>query len=244
MLHNTRGIVLKTIKYGETSLIARIYTEQLGLQSYLIGSVRSTQAKHKAALLQPLSLLDMVVYHKKGKSIQHLKELRPAHLFRQLPFEVIRSTLALFVAEVLYKTLKEEEANEPQFEFLYQFVQYLDLSRHSLANVHVAFLVEMSAYVGFRPHNNFDRAQQRTVFDLMEGSFSTHTPTQHPYYAELPLSEQLSQLLDTPIANAHQLRLTADTRRQLLQLLLVYYRLHIENFGETHAWQVLTSVFG
>ena len=206
MLHNTLGIVLKTVKYGETSLIAKVYTQQFGLQSYMINSVRTTQSKHKAALLQPLSLLEMVVYHKKNKNIQNLKEIKPAYLFTQLPFDVLRSSLALFVSEILHKTLKEEEPNEQQFNFIYQFIVFLDQTPMLLANLHLVFLTELSTYIGFHPQNNFFYTE-RPIFDLIEGVF-THRPPEHLHYIELPLSEKLSKLLQTSVVESHHLQLT------------------------------------
>jgi DNA repair protein RecO (recombination protein O) len=241
MLHNTLGIVLKTVKYGETSLIAKVYTQQFGLQSYMINSVRTTQSKHKAALLQPLSLLEMVVYHKKNKNIQHLKEIKPAYLFTQLPFDVLRSSLALFVSEILHKTLKEEEPNEQQFNFIYQFIVFLDQTPMLLANLHLVFLTELSTYIGFHPQNNFFYTE-RPIFDLIEGVF-THRPPEHLHYIELPLSEKLSKLLQTSVVESHHLQLSHDTRRQLLHALLHYYTLHIENFGETKSVPILEEIF-
>ena len=98
MLQQTQGIVLKTFKYSETSLIVRIYTEKLGLQSYLINRVRHKKAKIKPALLQGLSVLDMVVYHRQNKNIQHIKELKLAYVFSAIPFDTVRSSIALFIA--------------------------------------------------------------------------------------------------------------------------------------------------
>ena len=241
MLYNTLGIVLKTVKYGETSLIAKVYTQQFGLQSYMINSVRTVNSKHKAALLQPLSLLDMVVYHKKNKNIQHLKELKPAYLFTRLPFDVVRSSLALFASEILHKTLKEEEPNEQQFKFIYQFILFLDQTPVSVANLHLVFLAELSTYIGFHPQNNFFYTNN-SIFDLVEGVFTHRLPTHH-HYIELPLSEIFSKLLQISVVKSHEIKLNKNTRRQLLHALLHYYNLHIENFGEIKSVHVLEEIF-
>ena len=241
MLQQTRGLVIRTVKYAETSLIARIYTEKLGLQSYIINSVRTANPTNKMVWLQPLTLLDMVVYHRKGKDLQRIKEMRPEYIFISIPFDTPRRLLALFIAEVLYKTLKEEEANTPQFEFLYEAVSYLDQSQQSVANFHLVFLLQLSRYLGFFPQNNFSTALN--YFDLREGVFTTQLPF-HTDYAAPPLTDWLSQLIGLSLTQSHSLRLNRTSRKQLLQTLLRYYALHIEGFGELRSPDILEEVLG
>ena len=170
MLQQTRGIVFKTFKYSETSLIVRIYTEKLGIQSYMINRVRHKQAKTKPALLQGLSVLDMVVYHRQNKKIQHIKELKLSYVFSAIPFDIVRSSIALFITEILYKTVKEEEANTAQFEFLVSFIQYLDLTKLPTGNLHLWFMLHWSAFLGFLPQNNFEH-HTSAFFDIASGKF-------------------------------------------------------------------------
>src|SRR4051812_33656990 len=129
MLHKTRGIVFHVTPYAESSVVAKIYTEQLGLQSYLVNGVRSKKAKIKSGLLQPLSLLDMVVYHKDRGGLQRIKELRQATggQFSTIPFDVVKSSVVIFINEVLYKSVKEEEANPQLFDFIFHALQLLDI---------------------------------------------------------------------------------------------------------------------
>ena len=111
MLHTTRGIVLHTTKYSETSLVAKIYTEVFGLQSYLVKGIRKQKAKLRPALFQPMTLADLVVYHKDKGSLQNIKESRIAVPYRSIPFDIRKSSMLLFINELLYKSIREEETN-------------------------------------------------------------------------------------------------------------------------------------
>jgi len=243
MLHTTQGIVLKTFKYSETSVIAKVYTQKLGLQSYIINGVHTPKAKYKPALLQPLSLLDMVVYAREHKEIQHVKEIAPAGMLVSIPHHVVKSAIALFIAEILYKTLKEETGNAEQFDFLQNTILFLDqcTSNQVVANLHLWFLVHFTAYLGFFPQQNFFYTD-RNIFDLREGLFVHRLPT-HPYSLTLPHSYTLSQLLKMPIDQIDLIKLDKKQRHELLGAMVNYYQLHVAGFSEVKSVQVLNDVF-
>lgn len=242
MLLTTKGIVLKTFKYSETSVIAKVYTEQWGIQSYLLSGVRKKKSKSKMALLQPLSLLELVVYYQENKSIKRVKEMRLAYTFERVPFEIITSSLAIFITEILYKTLKEEENNPTQFQFLWQTIINLDTTKSPLRNYPISFLLQLSQYLGFFPNQNFFRTE-RPIFDLKEGHF-THRIPEHDYFIPLPLSEQLATLLDLTLVERLQVVITRKNRQYLLQALLDYYKFHVEGCKDIRSIKVLTSVLG
>jgi len=120
MIHSTKGIVLRTVKYGDTSMIATIYTELFGIQSYIVNGVRTSSKKGpgKANLLQPAAILDLVVYHNDLKNLQRIKEFRWGYLYQHLFFNVLKNSVALFMVELLQKTLKQPEANPDLFHFI------------------------------------------------------------------------------------------------------------------------------
>lgn len=243
MLHTTQGIVLKTFKYSETSVIARVYTQKFGLQTYIINSVHAKQSRTKPALLQPLTILDMVVYHREHKTMNHVKELRPAYTFTMLPYDVVKTALALLIAEVLYKTLKEETSNTAQFEFLYHFITLLDQNANPAvtANLHLWFLVKFTGFLGFYPQNNFFYTD-RPYFDLSEGTFC-HRQPEHGHFIALPLSQLLFRLMQLAADQTAQLEMNRLQRRQLLQALLLYYRFHVDGFDEVKSLHILEEIF-
>ncbi|MEM9846600.1 MAG: DNA repair protein RecO, partial [Bacteroidota bacterium] len=170
MLLKTRGIVLRSIKYSETSLIVEIYTEAQGLKKYIVSGVRTKKAKISANLLQVMSILEIVAYDKQGRDLNRIKELKTAFTYQQLPFNVYRSSVGLFITEVAQKTLRQSESNEALFHFLLQLYLYLDQSETSIANVHLYFLAHFTQFLGFAPDDNYTAS--RPYFNLQEGTFS------------------------------------------------------------------------
>src|ERR1051325_9557854 len=149
MLHKTKGIVFHVTPFSESSVVAKIYTALFGLQSYLINGVRNKKAKIKPGLLQPLSLLDMVVYHKERSGLQRLKEIRPSASggqFTSIPFDVKKGSMVMFLNEVLYKSIKEEEANQQLFDFIFNAIQLLDVQPEANNDYHLLFLVQLTKY--------------------------------------------------------------------------------------------------
>ena len=240
MLHPTRGIVFKTVKYSETSVIATIYTEKLGVQSYIINSVRTKKPRTRAALLQPLTLLEMVVYHREQKKVQRIKEMKPAVTFLSIPFHISKSSLAIFITEVLYKTIKEQESNPEQFGFIFDFVAFLDKTTQSIANLHLVFLLQLSRFLGFHPQKDFDE-QEAAFFDFQEGRFAGKKPT-HDYFIHLPLSRLLWHLMLSTHQTANDVILNKEQRKMLLHTLITFYKLHIEGFKEVQSLKVLEAV--
>ncbi len=239
MLIKTRGIIFRTIKYGESSLIVDLYTEQLGLQKYIVNSVRSRKPKVGASLMQVMSMLDLVVYHRPDRELHRIREVRPAYIYQALPFDLRRGAVGLFMAEVGRKTIRESEANEALFGFLFETFRHLDQTPHSVANLHLVFLLELSGFLGFLPAGAFDAATP--VFDLLEGQFTGIAPN-HVHFVEAPLSRKISELLSNDREYGHQVALTTGERRALLRHLLDFYRLHIESLPEINAHQILQDV--
>ncbi|MFN7118320.1 MAG: DNA repair protein RecO [Saprospiraceae bacterium] len=239
MLIKTRGILLKTIKYGETSVIAEIYTEERGLRKYTINGVRSKKARIHASLLQVMSLLEMVVYNREDRELNHVKEIRPAHVYQSIPFDIKKSAIALFIAEVIRKTIRESEENKPLFDFIFNTFQYLDTTNQPIVNTHMYFIVELTAFLGFLPAGEYD--ETTPLFDLQEGTFVSNIPT-HRHYLDEQLSQILDHLLHTDLAHCHEVKITAIQRRSLLQNLLDYYKLHMDFMPDIHSHQILHEV--
>ena len=118
MLHKTRGIIFKTTDYSESSVIVQIFTEKFGMQSYLINGVKKPKAKIRQSSLQPLHLVEMVVYHKPAGNVQRISELRQAPVFHTIPYDVVKSSLVMFLDEVLYKSIRQQSSDQILFEYI------------------------------------------------------------------------------------------------------------------------------
>lgn len=239
MLIKTRGIVLRTKKYSETSVIADIYTEAKGLRSYIVSGVRSKKAKVSAGLLQIMSLVDLVAYHRDDKDLTRLKEIKPLHIFQKIPFDIHRSAVGMLMTEVARKTIHGQEEQPELFDFLLKNFIHLDETENSIANLHLHFLINLTGYLGFMPGDNF--SETTPYFDLKEGSFAPINPA-HRHWLENDLSEIFSDMLLLKKEDAHLIKMNREQRRNLLRHILDYYALHIENFPTINSHEILDEV--
>jgi DNA repair protein RecO (recombination protein O) len=239
MLIKTRGIILRTIKYRESSLILEVYTELKGLRKYIISGVRSRRAKTQAGLLQIMSLVELVAYEREDRDLTRIKEVRPAEIYQRIPFDFRRGSLGLFLAEVARKTIREREENTPLFRFLYATFLFLDRTTDPIGNLHLHYLLELSTFLGFLPAGDYSPGTP--LFDLREGEFTGGLPD-HKYYLEEARAAQLQELLGVSRADVHRVALSRDDRRALLDALIIYYRLHLEGLKEIHSHEVLRQV--
>lgn len=239
MLIKTRGIVFRTKKYSETSVIADVYTEAKGLRSYLISGVRTKKSKVNPSLLQVMSLIDLVVYHRDDKTLTRIKEIKPSVVFQSIPFNIQKGAVGLFIAEVARKTLSESEENPALFDFLFSQIQFLDHTENSIANLHLHFLAQLTAFLGFSPSGAANH--ETPFFDMQEGIFMEVAPV-HPQFLNEELSLAFSQLLEIPRENTHEIKISRSVRKQLLERMLDFYALHIENFPTINAHSILEIV--
>lgn len=238
MLVHTRGIVFRSVKYGESSVICTIYTEQLGLQTYILNGVRKARARISPGLVQHAALLDLVVYHRPEKEINRVKEIQFAYPYKRLPFEVIRGSMSLFLLEVAQKSIRVSEPNTSLFEFLYQhFIQLDQLDAH-WQNLHLHFLVHFTQQLGFWPGGTY---QEGAFFDYKEGQYLPEMPT-HSQHFSAEESEWLFLLQHLSLSEIHTLKLSRSTRQQLVEQLLRFYQYHIPNFSEIHTHQILRTI--
>lgn len=236
MLHKTRGIVFKTTDYGESSVIVQVFTEKFGLQSYMINAVKKPKAKISRNMLQPLHLLDMVVYHKNTGQVQRVAELKNSPMLETIPYNVVKSSLAIFLNEVLYKAIRQQSAEESLFDFVFNAIEWLDHQSSGLANFHLFFLTRLTRYLGFYP-----QLLQADYFDMKNGVFSKYKPEGLAYLSP-PHTQNFFSLLQCSFENMHQLRLSNDERRYLVHKMLEYYALHIEGFGNIRSHEVLEEI--
>jgi DNA repair protein RecO (recombination protein O) len=220
MLHKTRGIVFRFTKYGESSIIVTIFTELFGIQTYIVNGVRSKNAKGKIALFQPLTLLDLVVYYKENANIKRIKEVKRVHQYQSLTTDVRKSTIAIFISEMLNKTVKDETHAQEIFEFLFHALILLDHQQTSIENFHLIFLIKLSRFLGFGAHQA-DEILGARMLDSDEEAI-------------------LKKLLQTDFTE--QIVMTNTQRRNLLEAILRFYTLHIESLGEIKSLQVLKAV--
>jgi DNA repair protein RecO (recombination protein O) len=220
LIQKTRGIVFRFTKYGETSIIVTIFTEYFGIQSYIVNGVRSKTAKNRIALYQPLTLLNLVVYHRERANLERIKEIQCYHPYISIATDIRKSAIALFITELLNKIVKEESHAETLFEFISMSLITLDEMPVSFENFHLVFMLKLCRYLGFGVRNINEVLGGRVIDEGGEHA--------------------LTQLLK---ADYHDvLFISNQQRRDLLDLITRFYSEHFEALGEMRSTQVLREV--
>jgi DNA repair protein RecO (recombination protein O) len=242
-LHHTKGIVLRTVKYGETSVIVTIFTELFGIQAYLVNGVRTSSKKGsgKANLFQPTSILEMVIYHNELKQLQRIKEFKWSFLYQHILSDVRKNAVALFMVELLTKCLKQPEANPDLFHFAEDSFIHLDEASDAVtANFPLFFALHLPVFFGFRFSDNY--SERQPFLDLQEGEFVKEQP-KHPHFLDDRQAFVTSQLLKVQQPEElEDIKLNHDFRRNLLYAYEVYYALHIQDFGTMRTPPVLREI--
>jgi DNA repair protein RecO (recombination protein O) len=237
MFHKTRGIVINNFPYNDSSSIVKIYTELLGIQSYIISGGRSKKSNVKINLFQPLTLVELVVSNNEKKGLQRIKELRVEVPFKNIPNDIIKSSMVLFINEIIYKSIEEEEANSDLFEFIRSSLLYLDLKADNCNNFHLLFLMQLSKFLGFYPQN----ALLKPYFNLKEGIFQDHPPT-HPHYISGQIAKSLYSILGSTYESSSGITITNNDRRELLGKIIEYYEFHLNKAYDIKSHHILEEV--
>lgn len=234
MIH-TKALVISAIKYAEADLIVTCYTLSDGMKTYMIrGVLKSRRGKFNAASFQPFTQLDIVARHRNKGALEYLSETKVAYPYQTLHTDMIKSSLVMFLAEVLKIVVREEEANPILFNFLEETFIQLDKA-DSVANYHIEFLLELSKHLGFYP----DAFSEGSYFNMLDGVFQ-ETAT-HAYCVDTPAVTVLKEVLvNEDYAN---LRLTREARKALLDLILTYYKLHVDGFRTPKSLAILEQLF-
>ena len=240
MLQKYRGIVLHTMKYNDRSNIAHIYTEQGGRMSFLIPAQRSRKSMVKQVLFQPLSLIEFDAQVRPHASLHPVREAKAGYVFQSLPYNPYKSAIALFLAEFLYRALKEESVNLPLFAYLIHSVQWLDACEKSFANFHLVFLMRLSRFLGLYP--NMEDYISEYYFDLLNACF-VPTPPAHGMFVFPEEASHIRNLMRMNYETMHLFGMNRIERNRCLDIINAYYRLHLPDFPEMKSLRVLQELF-
>jgi DNA repair protein RecO (recombination protein O) len=240
MIRKTRGIVLHTTRYGESSLVVQCFTEQAGRQTFMVKGVRKSKKQNRSNLFQPLFILDFEIYHKDSREIQLVKEVTRAIPLNSIPFDITKSTQAIFMAEVVYRVVREEEPNPVLAHFLINTIQYLDTLEVASPDFHIIFMFQLSKHLGFYPTNNF--GEGRIFFNLSSGQFKTDFGD-----PENDLDRESSELwslyIRSDIQSVKDEGLNGTQRKLTLDNLARFYKLHVTGMGEIRSLEILHAYF-
>ncbi|MBC7862195.1 MAG: DNA repair protein RecO [Bacteroidia bacterium] len=238
MLLKTQGIILNNVKYGDKKVISKIYTLHYGLQTYAINFGTTQKSKIKPAHLQPLNQVDLEIFFKEKNEVNRVTEIRILYPYTELNRNINKNCIAVFLNEVLLKSLRESGSNEILFDFVTFSFQQLDKKEKDYNSFHLFFLIELSQHLGFFAQNNF--SDSHTYFNLMDGRFEEKPPP-HANYLDINDSAVFSRMLANYNEYEHSGLINSAERTKQLNLLLQYYRFHIPGFNELKTLSVLQS---
>lgn len=243
-IHKTKGIVLKAVKYGDTSLIVTIYTELFGIQSYIVKGIRKPTKKgtNNSNYFLPAAILDLQVYNNELKHLQFIKEYQWAQLYGTIHFDVIKNAVAMFCIELLQHSIKQPENNPDLFYFIEETLHNIDTINDStiIANSPLYFAIKLAEHLGFGIQNNYSTTQ--TTLDLQQGFFCSEQDA-HTYFVDKTAAQIISQIIAIKsIENLSALKLNQSIRRQLIDYLMQYFILHIAQFATLRSVEVLSEV--
>ena len=235
----TQGIVLQSLRYGDSSLIVKVFTCHSGLRSYMVKGAFNRNSKSKVALFQNLNIIAYEEPVRPVKvSLGYMRDVQLAYVYHSIPFEMKKNVIVLYVSELLSKTLSGQEQNVALYDFVVHSLQWLDLVETHYANFPLFITLELTRHLGFYPKANH---RQGYCFDMMEGVFAHDYPA-HPYYLDPPSADVLCALLGRSIDEVCQMPLPLAQRRELLDGLVVFMRLHTPVMRDFHSHEVLQSV--
>jgi DNA repair protein RecO (recombination protein O) len=240
MYLTTRAIVFRQTRYSDTSLVVKLLTEQSGLVSCMIKGVHSPKSKIKSSLFQPLNLIEIVVSQKEKSDLQHLREARVEFPYVSIPANIRKTSVLLFLNELLYKAIQEEAAHGELFEYIHDQLVYLDQEPEITGSYHLLFALQLTRLLGFFPHGEMERPEQ--VFHLQEGQFTSSKDL----FGEQVISgrecEIFAGMLGLSPEEHSRISIPAAIRDGILEKILLYYRMHLPITGEFKSHLVLHDV--
>lgn len=246
MLVKTQGIVFRNIHFGESSVILHVFTEDFGLQSYIVHQARKRKTQISPNVLQALHFVELVAYQKASGDLHKIKEIKNSPHHQEIGFDIVKTSVALFLDEVLIKAVRQNQKDTALYQFLTNSLSWLDSSRDGMANFPILFLAKLTRFLGFYPSKSliFEKFSSSTniYFDLKNGVFLMEAPP-HPDYIENPIASKIYTILELNFEQAQEFKLAKEERSIILNVFLKYYALHTDGFHSFQSLSILNQVF-
>ncbi len=240
MLSKSEGLVLHYLNYSETSIIVSVLTREAGLLSFYVPGAKKTRAKFRLAMFEPLTILDLVYYKKDSSNLQYIKELVLKEPYKTIPSDIVKTTVSLFLAEVLLAVLKQSESTPGMYDSIKNSLCLLDKTQEGVSNFHLSFLMQLTGHLGFFPRSNFD--DKNCYFSLKEG-FYLPREQDGRVCLDRKNSEIFWLICMTSIEESNQIKIDSSTRKFLMEKIIEYYSIHLQGIKEIRSHKVLEAVF-
>lgn len=241
MLEKTRGIVLHSLKYSDSGIVVHLYTRKFGRQSVLIKGMRNKKMGKHNIMFQSMFALNIEMYYKPSREMQMLKEFSLTEPFYSIQNDIRKSSVAIFLGEVLSSVLGEETPHEELFDFIENSISWFDRSESGFSNFHLSFLAHLTRFLGIKP--SMPENDGKFFFDMRNGRFQP-VPPFHGDYANDTSSSYISMLLKHPVEESGSISLTGRQRNEILEILVKYYSFHLPSLKKINSLEVLKEIFG
>jgi DNA repair protein RecO (recombination protein O) len=242
MVHNTDGIVLRSIKYGDSSFITTIFTSLYGVQTYMAQGVRSTKAgKNRGSFFQPGTLLELVVYQQPQKNMQRIREFQAAYIYTTLHEDVIRNSVLLFSVELLLRLLPEHAPLPVLFNFSLAYFKALDIAPVAhVANFPLYFVIQCSRELGYELKGEY--STETPYLNLQDGAFTEHPPATIPFASDEDARIMSRLLAATDVATFNTTEMNGTTRLRLIDWYVAFLQQHTQHMGSIRSLSVLRAI--
>lgn len=243
MLIKSKAIVVKNIRYGDNKLIIELYTAEHGRVTVSTHISTSQKGRMKRLLFQPLTMLNVEYEQRNNQQIQRLKTAAVAQPWMNITSDPVKITIALFIAEILGYTLRQEQAENTTFAYIEHALQILDLlqDKVAIANFHIAFLIHLTEHLGFSP--TVGNTAEKSIFDMRSGEFVSHAPLHEDFLTDSE-SEAMRMMMRMTFRNMHIFRYRRSERQRCLDLIIRYFRIHLPSFPELCSLAVMQEIYG
>lgn len=240
MIEKFEGVVLRTIKYSDNLMITDIYTRQQGRRAFLLPVTHSKKARVRNVLFQPLSMVSFTAPQRGTKRLVRITDAQPYMLYSSIPYDVVKSSIALYIAEVLTYALREEECDDALFTYIDRALVWFDAATEGYADFHLVFMAQLLHFLGIAP--NLENAAPNSYFDMQAGGLVREHPL-HPHFLMPVATLSFIRLFGSDFLSVRALALNGALRGRFLAVLEEYYRLHIPDFPALRSGDVLRELF-
>ncbi len=240
-LQKTKGIVLNQFKYSETSLIVNILTKDFGKMSFIINGVRKKKSKFPANNFQAFNIIELVFIHSKKSDLHRIIEISSDTVLNNIIFDIYKSSICMFLAEIIHLTYRSSEKDEQLYKFLENIIQFIDVTpTENITNIHLWSLLRLMQFNGISPENNYSDSQP--YFNPIEGRFTNDNRKNQSIYTTIN-SKRINQLLNSKVEKNSSIEMSRKERNKLLNLMLQYFQIHLDSFKTSKSLDILSEVF-
>ena len=240
MITKTRGIVLRSVRFGESSLIVDVLTKSSGRVSFMVHIPKTSKGKIKKQYFQPMTLLDFEYDFRQRSNLQRIKDVRVSLPYSSIPIDPAKSCISLFLSEFIYYATRNEQENPTLFTYISTSLEWLDNAYEDFANFHLVFMMRLGKFLGFHPF--LEDFIPGCFFDLRNGCFTLSMPL-HTDFLNAADAGHLYNLMRMNFDTMKLFKLSHDDRNRITEIVLRYYKLHLPNMPELQSFDILREVF-